>query len=264
MFPSGFGETMLPDVLAVASGGLVGLVLGLLGGGGSILAVPLLLYVVGIGDPHVAIGTGAVAVSLSALINLVLHARKGTIKWVCAIAFALSGSVGALIGAAFGKAMNGQTLLLAFAVAMYGVGLSMLSRKPDAGCRDVRVTPRMAARLLPTGFVVGIASGFFGIGGGFLIVPGLISATNMIMLNAIGSSLVAVTAFGAATAASYAFSGLVAWKIAGLFVAGGLAGGIVGQHACTILAGRKNTLTRIFAAYIFVTATYIVWRALSG
>ncbi len=255
---------MLPDILAVASGGLVGLVLGLLGGGGSILAVPLLLYLVGLPDPHVAIGTGAVAVSLSALINLLLHARKGTVKWACAIPFAMSGSVGALAGAGFGKAMNGQTLLLAFAVAMYGVGLSMLSRKPEAGCTDVKVTPRMAARLLPIGFFTGMASGFFGIGGGFLIVPGLIGATNMLMLNAIGSSLVAITAFGAATAASYAFSGLVAWKIAGLFVAGGFVGGIVGQRLCTILAGRKNTLTRIFAVYIFATATYIVWKALNA
>jgi uncharacterized membrane protein YfcA len=253
---------MLPDVLAVASGGLVGLVLGLLGGGGSILAVPLLLYLVGVEDPHVAIGTSAVAVSLSALVNLVLHARKGTVKWSCAIPFALSGSIGALIGAGLGKAMAGQALLLAFAVAMYGVGISMLSRKSEAGCTDVQVTPRMAARLLPTGFLVGMASGFFGIGGGFLIVPGLISATNMLMLNAIGSSLVAITAFGAATAASYAFSGLVDWRIAALFVAGGCVGGFVGQRLCTLLAGRKGALTRIFAVYIFATATYIVWRAM--
>jgi uncharacterized protein len=98
---------MSPDFLAVVSGAIVGLVLGLLGGGGSILAVPLLLYLVGIKDPHVAIGTSAVAVSASAMINLILHARKGTIKWSCAIAFAGSGSVGALVGAALGKAADG-------------------------------------------------------------------------------------------------------------------------------------------------------------
>ena len=209
---------MLPDILAVVSGGLVGLVLGLLGGGGSILAVPLLLYLVGMDDPHLAIGTSAVAVSLSALVNLILHARQGTIKWPCAITFAVSGSLGALVGAAVGKAVDGQKLLLAFAVAMFAVGVSMLLRKPNAGNADVRITPGIAARLIPTGFITGAASGFFGIGGGFLIVPGLIGATNMAMLNAVGSSLVAVTAFGAATAASYAVSGLVDWKIAGLFV----------------------------------------------
>jgi hypothetical protein len=245
------------------SGGLVGLVLGLLGGGGSILAVPLLLYLVGITDPHLAIGTSAVAVSLSALINLVLHARQGTIKWPCAIAFAISGSLGALAGAAFGKAVDGQKLLLAFAVAMFGVGISMLLRKPETGDINVHITPRLAARLIPTGFLTGMASGFFGIGGGFLIVPGLIGATNMVMLNAVGSSLVAVTAFGAATAASYAFSGLVQWKVAGLFVLGGLAGGLFGQRMSMVLANRKGALTRIFAGFIFATATYIAWKSLA-
>lgn len=254
---------MLPDIFAVISGVLVGLVLGLLGGGGSILAVPLLLYFVGIKDPHVAIGTSAVAVSVSALINLVLHARKGTIKWPCAIAFAVSGSLGALAGAALGKAVNGQKLLLAFAIAMLGVGVSMLLRKPDAGDIDVRISARLAARLIPTGFFTGVASGFFGIGGGFLIVPGLIGATNMIILHAVGSSLVAVTAFGAATAASYAFSGLVLWDVAGLFIIGGSAGALLGQRWAATLAGRKGALTHVFAGFIFVTAAYIAWKALA-
>lgn len=245
------------------SGVLVGLVLGLLGGGGSILAVPLLLYAVGVKDPHVAIGTAAVAVSASAAINLVLHARKGHIRWPCAITYAASGSLGAAIGAAVGKAMNGQKLLLAFAVAMVGVGISMLTRKPDTGDSNVQISPRMAARLVPVGLVTGAASGFFGIGGGFLVVPGLIGATNMVMLHAVGSSLVAITAFGAATAASYAGSGYVLWNVAGEFIAGGLIGGIVGSQLCATLANRKATLMRLFAVFIFATAAYIAWEALS-
>ncbi len=255
---------MLPDVFAVISGVLVGLVLGLLGGGGSILAVPLLLYFVGVKDPHMAIGTSAVAVSASAVINLILHARRGTIKWPCAIAFAVSGSLGALVGAAFGKAVDGQKLLLAFAIAMFGVGISMLLRKPEAGDIDVRISPRLAARLIPTGFITGMASGFFGIGGGFLIVPGLIGATNMIMLNAVGSSLVAVTAFGAATAASYAFSDLVLWDVAGLFVLGGFLGSLIGQRLSAAIANRKGTLTLVFAEFIFITAAYIGWKSLAN
>jgi len=123
---------MLPDVFAVISGVLVGLVLWLLGGGGSILAVPLLLYFVGIKDPHVAIGTSAVAVSASPLINLILHARKGRVKWPCAIAFAVSGSLGAFVGAALGKAVDGQKLLLACAVAMFGVDIHAVAQ---TGCR---------------------------------------------------------------------------------------------------------------------------------
>ncbi len=254
---------MLPDILAVVSGMLVGLVLGVLGGGGSIMAVPLLLYVVGIKDAHLAIGTSAVAVAASALINLVLHARKGTIKWACALVFAASGSLGALAGAEIGKAIDGRKLLLAFAAAMVAVGVSMLMRKSEAGAADVRLTPRIAARLIPTGFATGAASGFFGIGGGFLIVPGLIGAANMTMLNAIGSSLVSVTAFGLSTAASYAVSGLVLWKVAGLFILGGLTGGLAGQKLSTALAARKGALTRVFAGFIFFAAAYIAWKSLS-
>jgi len=94
---------------------------------------------------------------------------------------------------------------------------------------QVGISLRLAARLIPAGFFTGMASGIFGICGGFLIVPGLIWATSMLMPNAVGSSLVAVTAFGAATAASYAFSGLVLWKVAGLFIIGGLAGGLTAR-----------------------------------
>lgn len=254
---------LITAVLSALSGAAVGLVLGLLGGGGSILAVPLLLYLVGVSDPHAAIGTSAVAVSLSALVNLVLHARAGPIKWPCAIAFAAAGSVGAFAGAAAGKAVDGQKLLLAFALAMVGVGSSMLLRKPDAGDVDVHITPRLAARLIPTGFFTGAAAGFFGIGGGFLIVPGLIGATNMVMLHAVGASLVSVFAFGAATALSYAMSGLVLWPIAGFFVLGGFAGGLLGQRAGVKLAERKGLLTRLFAGFIFLTAAYIALRALA-
>ena len=86
--------TALPAVLAVGSGGLIGLILGLVGGGGSILAVPLLVYIVGVASPHVAIGTGAIAVAVNAAFSLVAHARLGTVKWRCAFVFAASGIAG--------------------------------------------------------------------------------------------------------------------------------------------------------------------------
>ena len=84
---------------ALASGGVIGLILGLVGGGGSILAVPLLIYVVGVGSPHAAIGTAAVAVTVNALASLVGHARAGRVKWRCASVFAVSGMIGAALGA---------------------------------------------------------------------------------------------------------------------------------------------------------------------
>jgi uncharacterized protein len=96
------------DALAVLSGGAVGFSLGLIGGGGSILAVPLLLYVVGISDAHVAIGTSALAVSVNAFGNLIGHWRAGNVKWPCAATFAVSGIVGAATGSTIGKLMDGQ------------------------------------------------------------------------------------------------------------------------------------------------------------
>ena len=96
------------DVLAVLSGGAVGFSLGLIGGGGSILAVPLLLYVVGIGDAHVAIGTSALAVSANAFGNLIGHWRAGNVKWPCAATFAVAGIAGAAIGSSLGKLVDGQ------------------------------------------------------------------------------------------------------------------------------------------------------------
>src|SRR6516165_592868 len=112
--------------LAVLSGGAVGFSLGLIGGGGSILAVPLLLYIVGIGDPHVAIGTSALAVSVNAFVNLMGHWRAGTVKWPCATVFAASGIVGAALGSSLGKIVDGRKLLALFALAMIAVGIAML------------------------------------------------------------------------------------------------------------------------------------------
>lgn len=96
-------------IAAVGSGGLVGFMLGLLGGGGSILATPLLLYVVGVAQPHIAIGTGALAVSINAFANLAVHATKGKIWWRCALVFAAIGSIGALAGSSLGRPSTGRS-----------------------------------------------------------------------------------------------------------------------------------------------------------
>jgi uncharacterized membrane protein YfcA len=258
--------TALTAILSVLSGSLVGLSLGLIGGGGSILAVPLMAYVVGLA-PHAAIGTSAVAVAASALANLGGHARARTVKWPCATVFAISGVVGAAIGAQIGKRVDGQALLAAFGVLMLVVaGLMLLPRRLGHD-PEVRLTLVSATRLLPplagTGIAVGALSGFFGIGGGFLIVPGLISATEMPLLNAIGSSLVSVSAFGATTAVSYAASGFIVWRVAALFILGGLAGGYAGIEAAKSLARRKRLLANIFSAAVAVVGLYVTARGLA-
>lgn len=253
-----------PDIASVGSGSLVGFVLGLIGGGGSILAVPLLVYVVGVASPHVAIGTSSVAVALSAFSNLVGHARVGNVRWPCAIVFSLAGIAGAAAGSAIGKRFDGQKLLLLFGLLMIVIAVMMLVRRKGDGTQFRPLKRATAGTLLPRllgmGGAVGGMSGFFGIGGGFLIVPGLMAAARMPMITAIGSSLVAVTAFGITTAVSYALSGLVDWHIAALFVAGGVAGGVGGTLLAHRLATHKTMLTRVFAGIVAVVGLYVVWR----
>ena len=249
------------DLLSFGSGSLVGFALGLLGGGGSILAVPLLVYVVGVKDPHVAIGTSALAVSANAFANLVAHARAGTVKWPCAMVFALSGMVGAGIGAALGKRVDGQHLLFLFGLIMLAVAAAMFRHSSAQGDPLVRINPKIAVRLVGTGLVVGLLSGFFGIGGGFLVVPAIMLGSGMAALHAIGSSLVSVGAFGLTTAASYAIAGLVDWRIASMFVAGGIAGGLIGVRLSIKLATKKGALTRAFAGAVACIGLFILWRS---
>jgi uncharacterized membrane protein YfcA len=260
--------TLTTAALSVGSGSLIGFTLGLVGGGGSILAVPLLVYVVGVGSPHLAIGTSAIAVAASAAANLLGHARKGSVKWSCAIVFALAGVAGATGGAELGKIVEGRTLLTLFGALMIVVGVMMLRPRKSGGNPEVKLTrksmPHLLPRLVIIGFAVGALSGFFGIGGGFLIVPGLIAATGMPLINAIGSSLFAVTAFGLTTAASYAYSGLVDWSLATLFIAGGAAGGVLGISLAHRLASHKHALTVTFSTIVILVGAYVTTRGFLG
>jgi uncharacterized protein len=119
----------------------------------------------------------------------------------------------------------------------------------------------MCAITAATALIAGAASGFFGIGGGFLIVPGLIFATGMPMISAIGSSLFAVGSFGLATALNYARSGLIDWPVTAEFIGGGIAGGLAGMMLARRLAREKDLLRRIFAGLILAIAAYILYRS---
>ena len=250
----------LQTILAILSGGAVGFSLGLIGGGGSILAVPLLLYVVGVPEPHIAIGTSALAVSVNAFINLFGHWRAGTVKWPCALLFAAAGALGAAIGSSLGKIMDGEKLIFLFALVMFGAGIAMLRSRADAGNPYVHLNPTIAVKLAVFGLLAGGLSGFFGIGGGFLIVPGIMLGSGMPLLNAIGSSLFSVGVFGITTAANYALSGFVDWRIALEFILGGALGGFLGMKAAIRLAPQKRALTYIFAGVVFTVAVYMLLR----
>jgi len=245
------------DLLALVCGSLVGASLALIGGGGSILATPLLLYVVGVHDPHLAIGTSALAVSLNAFANLVPHARAGHVRWREATVFGLAGVAGAFAGASLGKWLDGQRLLVFFALLMLVVAALMWH--PRAARAPVR-RPHPMPWLSGTGLFAGGLSGFFGIGGGFLVVPGLMFAGGLDVIEAIGSALLAVGMFGATTATSYAASGLIDWRIAAEFLAGGLVGGWIGALGAQHLARRRGVLNRLLAAVIAVVGVFMLWR----
>ncbi|ETI61437.1 membrane protein [Sphingobium sp. C100] len=252
--------TPLQYALGGASGGLVGFSLGLIGGGGSILAVPLMVYLVGVTNPHVAIGTSALAVAANAAAGLASHAREHNVKWRCGGIYAAAGVAGAFAGSTIGKAFDGQKLLFLFALVMIVVGILMLKRRKAQSIAGAQCNRHNAPQVLGYGLGTGVFSGFFGIGGGFLIVPGLVASTRMPMINAIGTSLVAVTAFGFTTALNYASSGLIDWPLAGVFIVGGIAGGSVGAAVAKRLSG-TGALPGVFAGLVFLVAAYMLWRS---
>ena len=252
--------TTVQLVLGALSGCIVGFSLGLVGGGGSILAVPLMVYFVGVTSPHVAIGTSALAVAANAAIGLTNHARQGNVVWRCGLMYAAAGIAGAFAGSTAGKAFDGQRLLFLFAIVMIVVGILMLRSRGNVGVEGPVCDRTNAPKVVTFGLGTGLFSGFFGIGGGFLIVPGLVASTDMIMINAVGTSLLAVTAFGLTTALNYAGSGLVDWPLAAVFVGGGVIGTFAGTRMATQLSA-KGHLTSVFAALIFVVAAYMLWKS---
>jgi uncharacterized membrane protein YfcA len=186
------------------------------------------------------------------------------VRWRSALLFAATGMVGAFGGSTLGKAIDGERLVLLFALLMIAMGLLMLRPRRVAAGEEARMTPRQALRVGAVGLGVGVLSGFFGIGGGFLIVPGLINATNMPILFAVGSSLVSVAAFGLATASSYAIAGLVDWHVAALLLAGGIVGALIGTALARKLAAKKALLARIFAVIVMLVGLYVSARGLAA
>ena len=247
-------------LLAVLSGGIVGFTLGLLGGGGSILAVPLLLYVVGIHNTHVVIGSSALAVAVNAYMVMIPHWRQRNVNWKAAITFAIPGVLGAFVGSELGKIAPDKQILFLFAILMMVVAVWMLRPTKNDSQNPLGSTIHMKiGRVLGTGFIVGVISGFFGIGGGFLIVPGLIFATGMSMIQAIGTSLFSVGTFGLTTAIDYAVSGFINIWVVIEYVAGGVVGGYFGALLAKRLSRQKRMLTIIFAVIIILVAVYMLF-----
>ena len=265
-------------IAAVLSGGLVGLSLGLTGGGGAIFAVPLLVYWLGV-DPRTAVSISLVTVAATACIGAFERWWYGQVELPTGLLFAISGMVAAPLGSWLGALLPESILLVAFAALMLLIATRMWARASDpteraspatidAGsgpaCRrdpqgKLRMTSRCASVLAITGLAVGLLSGLFGVGGGFLIVPALVTFASMGVPRAVGTSLLVMTLVGVAGVASQVAAGRAfPLEIVGGFVAGSLPGLLTGSFI-----GRRFTgplLSKIFAAAIVLVATFIALK----
>lgn len=159
-------------------------------------------------------------------------------------------------------------MIFMFGILMLIVAAGMALGRPLGGDAHVRLDRSSATRLAPwlaiVGLGVGALSGFFGIGGGFLAVPGLLITTGMPLVYAIGTSLLSVAVFGLATAVNYAASGLVDWGVTVAFLAGGVLGGLLGTRLTRVLASRGHALSRAFAIIVAGVGVFLIVKARSS
>lgn len=240
---------VLTLVLAV----LVGVTLGLLGGGGSILTVPLLVYVAGM-DTKEAIATSLLVVGVTSAVGAISHARAGRVQWRTGLTFGVAGMTGAYAGGRVAEFIPGQWLLIGFAVMMVATALAMLRGRPE-------IDPADAPDHLPTtrviidGLVVGLVTGLVGAGGGFLVVPALALLGGLPMPVAVGTSLVVIAMKSMAGLAGYLASVTIDWQMAAMVTGAAVLGALLGGP----LAGRiaPETLRRLFGWFVLVMAIFV-------
>lgn len=248
--------------LLIATGIAVGFFLALTGGGGSVVCVPLLLYLVNVPDTHRVIGTSAVAVAISALINLFAHGRKGNVRWATGARISLVAVCGALVGAELGKIVSGQYLLVPFSLLMFSVALMMLRkphRSPGAPAPERAFSP---AIIWGSVLLLGMLAGFMGIGGGFLVVPVLVWFFRFPLVEAIATSLMVVFAMGISTSASYALAGKVSVVMTAYLIAGGLLGGLLGVAVASRLKQNARAINTVFSTMLIMMASYMLLKNL--
>ena len=248
---------MATATLSVLLGVVIGLSLGMLGGGGSILTVPALVYLVGLPVAD-ATGTSLAIVGITALVGAVGHHRANRVALRTAAAFGAAGMAGSVLGSLLGSHVDGRLLLLLFALLMIAAGLSMLRRRADSAATPRAHGPAAVVRITLAGLGVGALTGFFGVGGGFVIVPALTLVLGLPMQRAVGTSLVVIALSSAAGLLTHLGSGSLDVAVTAFFIVGSVAGIAVGVR----LAGRlpEPALRRGFAALVFVLAGYLLVR----
>lgn len=247
-------------ILTFALGAVIGVLLGLLGGGGSILAVPALVYGVGL-DVEQAIPISLIVIGIASAVGAMPKVLAGQVQWRLAGIFAAVGIPAAFVGSAIGDHLPQPAILLGFAAVMIAAGVRMLMDSGDTGTActvgiegiDWR---RCAPRSIPAGFLVGLLTGLFGVGGGFLIVPALVLMLGVEMPIAIGTSLLIIVTNSSAGALAHLPGADVDWTITTAFVCTAVAGSLIAGHFGTKLDTAR--LQHWFAYLVFAVAGYVV------
>lgn len=246
--------------LALALGVIIGVLLGLLGGGGSILAVPALVYVLGL-DIEQAIPISLIVIAVASAAGALPKLRAHHVEWRLAGIFAAAGIPATFVGSAIGRHLPQPAIMIGFAVVMIAAGVWMLLDRADTGTActvgDSGVNwRRCAPRSIPAGFLVGLLTGLFGVGGGFLIIPALVLMLGVEMPIAIGTSLLIIVANSAAGVISHLSGASIDWSITTAFVGTAIAGSLIAGHFGTkIDTGR---LQHWFAYLVFAVAAYVL------
>lgn len=246
--------------LALSFGVIVGVLLGLLGGGGSILAVPILVYAIGF-DVGQAIPASLIVIAVASAVGAVPKVRTKQVQWRLAAIFAAAGIPATYIGSTIGKQLPQPAVMTGFALVMVAAGLRMLRETGDTGtaCKveDQGINwRRCVPRSIPAGFVVGLLTGLFGVGGGFLIVPALVLLLGVDMPIAIGTSLVIITVNSTAGLLTHLNGVDINWSITAVFVGTAIVGSLLAAHFGAKVDTRR--LQHWFAYLVLAVATYVV------
>ena len=249
---------------ALVLGLVIGVLLGLLGGGGSILAVPALVY--GAGVPlAAAVPTSLLVVGVSSATAVLPRLRSGQVRWGIAGLFAAAGAGAAFVGAAVNRLLDPRVVLVGFAVLMVAAGARMLREQEEVGgdCAlpGGGVNWRgCLPKAIGSGVVVGLLTGLFGVGGGFLIIPALVLLLGLPMTAAVGTSLVIIVANSAAGFAANAGHGALDYQIAGAFTLAAVAGSLIAARIGSRLPAHRLQLW--FAFLVFAVAIFVASQAL--
>lgn len=241
--------------LTVALAVLVGVTLGLLGGGGSILTVPLLAYVAGM-DAKEAIATSLLVVGVTSAVGAISHARAGRVQWRTGIFFGLAGMVGAYAGGLLSQFVPGTVLLLAFAVMMVATAVAMLRGRKSKSAAEGGAHSIPIGKVLLDGVIVGLVTGLVGAGGGFLVVPALALLGGLSMPLAIGTSLIVIAMKSFAGLGGYLSAVQIDWRLAAMVTGAAVVGTVMGGRLTSMVD--PDALRKGFGWFVLLMSSVIL------